>query len=266
MFYRKEGDELKLISETADYAMKENIRSVLKSLGLTSSATSAFLALVSRPYASATTICNEARIPDSKVYYALEELRSKGMITVQYGTPNLYKALSPKEALANLKKQLTQEHMEKIQRADDLAEKLEAVHARAQGSDEVELAYIIKGRRNVLGKMTELIANAKKEITALISDKNILEEMTDPLRRASERGVEVGLAIPLTQVKKAGIKGIGEVKRLICECCVLVSDRRTLLVISSWRSSDMHAMMTQDRSLITMTLQNFTNPTCCTRT
>lgn len=254
------------MSEPADEALKENIRSSLKSLGLTSTGASVFLALVSRPNASAATICNEAGVPDSKVYYALEELQSKGMIVVQFGTPNLYKALSPKEALASLRKRLTEEHIEKIQRVDDLAEKLEAVHSRAQGSDEVELAYIIKGRRNVLGKMTELVAGARKEITALISDQKILKEIKDPLYRAGERGVEVNLAIPSTQMKKAATKGIGQLKRLHCDCCILVADRRILFAISNWRSSDMHAMMTQDKSLITMTLQNFTNPSCCTGT
>jgi len=254
------------MDEPADEALKENVRSGLKSLGLTSASASVFLALIPRSNASATTICNEAGVPDSKVYYALEELQSKGMITVQHGAPNLYKALSPKEALANLKKRLTEEHLEKVERADDLAEKLEAMRSRARGSDEVELAYIIKGTRNVLGKMIELIADARKEITALISDQRILQEVKDPLHKASERGVEVNLAIPPTQMKKVGAKAIGQLRQLHCECCVLVTDRRTLFAISNWRSSDMHAMMTQDRSLITMTLQNFTNPSCCTRT
>lgn len=252
-------------SESAEEILKEDIRSGLKALGLTSGAASVLLALASRPNASATTICNEAGIPDSKVYYALEELRSKGMITVQYGTPNLYKALSPREALANLKRQLTEEHTERIQRADDLIEKLEAINARSGGSDEVELAYIIKGEKNVLGKMNELIANAKKEIVALISGPGILKEIRDSLARAKEKGVKVGLAVPLAQIRKAGVKDLGEVKQLRCECCVLVADQRILLVVSNWDSSDIHAMMTRDRSLITMTLQNFTNPSCCIR-
>jgi len=254
------------VGERAEEALKGSIRSSLKSLGLTSTGASVLLALISRPTASAAAICSESGVPDSKVYYALEELQSKGMITVQYGTPNLYKALSPKEALASLKKRITDEHVEKMQRVDDLAENLEAVHSRARGADEVELAYIIKGTTNVLRKMTELIAGARKEITALISDRKILQEIKDSLHRAGGRGVEVSLAIPSTLIKKAGIRGIGQLKRLHCECCILVTDRRTLIAVSSWRSSDMHAMMTQDRSLITMTLQNFTNPRCCTGT
>lgn len=256
---------MRSVTEPAEKTLKEDIRSSLRSLGLTSTAASAFLALMSRPQASATTICNEAGIPDSKVYYALEELQSKGMITVQYGTPNLYKALAPREALASLKKQLTKEHMEKNQIVEDLGQKLEAVHARAQGSDDVELAYIIKGTRNVLAKMTEILSSSRKEIVALICDGGILQKVRDSLQKAGERGVEVRLAIPSTQLKKMKIEGIQELRRLRCECCVLVSDRRTLVVVSNWRSSGMHAMLTQDKSLITMTLQNFANPACCTK-
>ena len=265
MSYELEVDQLKQQSETVDETVRENIRSALRSLGLTSSASSTFLALLSRPYASASTICNEAGIPDSKVYYALEELRSKGMITVQFGTPNLYKALSPREALTNLKQQLTQDYAEKNQKIDDLFQRLEAVRSKMQGSDEMELAYIIKGARNVVGKMNELIANARKDVTALISDPHMLEQIKEALLKAEERGVKVSLAAPSQQIKRKGLDQIGDVKRLHCECCVLVVDQRTLLAVSNWRSENMHAMMTQDKSLITMTLQNFNNPACCTR-
>jgi len=250
----------------SDQVLKENVRSALKALGLTSSASSAFLALISRPSASATTICNEAGIPDSKVYYALEELQSKGMITVQYGTPNLYKAVSPKEALSRLKDQLTQDHVEKLHKADALLQMLEALHLRAQGSSDVELAYIIKGTGNVLEKMKNLIQDAKREIIALIFSPKILQEIREPLLKADERGVSVGLAIPSSQIRKTPIKGLRQVKHLRCECCALVVDQRTLLTVSNWNSSNIHAMMTQDRSLITLAIQNFTNPSCCTRT
>jgi len=245
--------------------LKENVRSALKALGLTSSAASAFLTLITRPSASATTICNEAGIPDSKVYYALEELQSKGMITVQHGTPNLYKAVSPKEALSRLKDQLTQDHDEKLHRADDVVQMLETLHLRAQGSDEVELAYIIKGTGNVLEKMKNLIQDAKREIVALICSPKILQDIREPLLKADARGVSVGLAIPSSQIKKTRIKELQQVRHLRCECCILAVDQRILLTVSNWNSRDMHAMMTQDRSLITMALQNFTNPACCTK-
>jgi len=251
---------------SSDQVLKENIRSALRSLGLTSSASSAFLTLISRPSASATTICNDAGIPDSKVYYALEELQSKGMITVQHGTPNLYKAFSPKEAMSRLKDQLTQDHVEKLHKADELLQMLETVHLRAKGSSEVELAYIIKGTGNILEKMKSLIQDAKREIIALIFSPKILQEIREPLLKAEERGVKVGLAIPSSQIRKTPIKELRQVRHLRCECCALVVDQRTLLTVSNWNSGDIHAMMTQDRSLITLAIQNFTNPACCTRT
>jgi len=266
MSYKKRVDALRLVSETADDTIRKNVRSNLRSLGLTSSAASTFLALVSCSPTSATTICNGARIPDSRVYCALEELRSKGMITVQFGTPNLYKALSPKGVFTNLKQQLTREHTEKIRRLEDLAQKIEVVRKRTQGSNEIELAHIIKGARNILGKMNKLIASAKKETTALISDPDALKGPKDGLIGAEERGVNIRMAAPSAQTRKAGIKELGVMRQLRCERCVLVVDQRTLLTVSNWKSGDMHAMMTRDSSLITMALRNFTNPICCVKT
>jgi sugar-specific transcriptional regulator TrmB len=251
------------MSGAVEEVLREDIRSGLRGLGLSSSAASALVALMSRSSASATAICNEAGIPDSKVYYALEELRSKGMITVQYGTPNLYRALSPREALANLKRQLAEEYAEKARRADELARKLEAIRVKAGGSGEVELAYIIKGERNVLGRMNELIANARREVVALISGGAVLEKILRSLHDADRRGVKIYLAAPKTLLRKISVKDLGEVRRLLCECCMLAVDQSILLVVSNWNSSDMHAMMTQDRSLIALAARNFSNPNCC---
>ena len=77
-------------------SVREGLISELKALDLSTIAAKTYLALLYKPGASASFLCNETGVPDSKIYYALNELSKKGMIVVQEGTPNTYRALHPK--------------------------------------------------------------------------------------------------------------------------------------------------------------------------
>ncbi|MFQ6074682.1 MAG: helix-turn-helix domain-containing protein [Candidatus Bathyarchaeia archaeon] len=66
-----------------------------------------------QPPTSAGALCKETGIPDFKIYYALDELHKKGMVAVQYGKPKLYRALRSREAMGNLKHQLSDEHQKR---------------------------------------------------------------------------------------------------------------------------------------------------------
>jgi sugar-specific transcriptional regulator TrmB len=102
--------------EKINQSVIESFTSKLKALGLSTYAARTYLALLSHPYASAVFLCNETSIPDSKIYYALNELSKKGIIVVQRGTPNIYKPIHPKEAINNLKQQLMEDLNQKITR------------------------------------------------------------------------------------------------------------------------------------------------------
>ena len=73
---------------------------------------------------TASALCNQTKIPDSKIYYALDSLSKKGMLTVQQSTPSIYRATAPNEAITNLKQQLKDQLEEKMKQADIIITKL----------------------------------------------------------------------------------------------------------------------------------------------
>lgn len=73
----------------------------------------------------------ETAIPDSKIYYALDGLSKKGMIVVQQGNPSVYKAMHPKEAIANLKQQLIDNLNEKMREAGIMVDQLSPIYDSA---------------------------------------------------------------------------------------------------------------------------------------
>jgi sugar-specific transcriptional regulator TrmB len=243
---------------------KEKILSQLKELGLSTYEAATYMALLTHPHIPASKLCKETGIPDSKIYYGLDGLLKKGMVIVQRGVPNIYSAVHPKEAIANLKNQLMKTLNEKMERADALINVLSPLYEHAEKPQEIELAYIIRGQRNIIKKMNTLLQSAKKEITLLISHPSIMQSLKTSLDNAKERKVTLNLAVTKEVLKKEILAEFGSVKLLRCPCTMLIVDMETLLTVSSWTEEKSRAILTQDLGLVTVSREYYSNPQCCT--
>jgi sugar-specific transcriptional regulator TrmB len=215
---------------------------------------------------SASTLCKETGIPDSKIYYALDGLSKKGMITVQKGNPNIYVPMPPKEAINNLKNQLDENLKEKIKEADVLVDMLTPMYESTEKSGELEVAYIVRGQKNIINRMKSIIETTRKEITIFISFPEVLRGLKEMLRDAKERrGVRLNIAVTQEVFDKEDCTELGEIRLLCCSVDslgMLISDMKTLLTVSDWM--DGAALLTQDRNLIRVSKDYFDSPSCCT--
>jgi len=246
--------------EKIDPSVKENLISEFKTLGLSALASKAYLALLSKSSASASLLCKETGIPDSKIYYAVSELSRKGMIIVQNGTPNTYKAINPKEAIGNLKQQLSENLSKQLSRADDLAVSLSPIFESAEGKEEIELAYVVRGQRNISRKMKDLINSAKKDILLLISEEDLWDWLSSSLAKVDDN-IEVKIAIPRKLRQNRSLKGKILTKILECPVNIVISDMKMLITVSSWENEV--AIMTNDKALMSMSMEYYENPKCC---
>ncbi len=221
------------------------------------------------PNITAGTLCKETGIPDSKIYYALDGLSKKGMIEVQKGNPNIYLPTSPKEAVANLKNQLTENLNEKLKEADVLVDMLTPIHESAERPDELEVAYIIRGQKNIISRMKALIETARKEITVFISYPAVLKGLKEALIEAKEkRGVTLNIALTQEVYENENASDLGDIRLLCCSpdsvstVGMIISDMKTLLTVSDW--SEESALLTQDQNLIRIARNYYNSPSCCT--
>jgi len=248
------------ITETT---VRDRIASRLKELGLSTHEALAYIALVTHPNITASTLCKETNIPDSKIYHALDGLSKKGMLVVQQGNPNVYRPISPKEAVANLKQQLTEQVNEKLKEADVLVDLLTPMYDSAEKPDELELAYIIRGQRNILNRMKALINEARKEITIFVSYPLMLKELQEPLIEAKRRHVKINIGVTKEVLKNWDPSELDEVKLLLCPCSMLISDMKTLLTVSNW--TEEVAVLTQDQNLMRVCRDYYDTPKCCSK-
>jgi sugar-specific transcriptional regulator TrmB len=249
---------------------RDRIVSRLKELELSTHEALVYLTLLTHSNITASTLCKETGIPDSKIYFALDGLSKKNMLIVQRGNPNIYLPMPPKEAVVNLKQQLTERLDEKIKEADFLADMLTPLYESVAKPEELEVAYIIRGQKNIINRMKTLIASARKEITIFISHPIVLNGLRQPLIEAKEkRRVKLKIAMTREVLEKEDSSNLGEIRLLNCQIGqyveslgMLITDMRTLITLSDWFEEV--AMLTQDQNLIRVCRDYFDNPACCT--
>ena len=147
---------------------------------------------------TASALCKATGIPDTKIYYALEGLTEKGMLIVRIGNPKVSTVCPPKEAIANLKRRLTERLNEELKEADVLVDMLSPIYESAEKTEELEVAYIIRGQNNITNRLKALIENARKEVTLFVAHPTLFKELRPTLREAQEKR-RIRLNIAMTE-------------------------------------------------------------------
>ena len=242
---------------------RDRIIAQLKELELSTYEATVYAALITHPTMTASALCKETGIPDTKIYYALEGLSEKGMLTVRMGNPKIYRPVPPKEAIANLKQRLTERLNEKLKEADVLVDMISPIYESAEKPDELEVAYIIRGQNNLINRMKALIETAHREVTLFVSYPALFKDLKLSLQQAQEkRRIKLNIAMTEEMLKTEDFKGLGDVRQLCCPVTLLISDLKTLITVSDWVEES--AMLSQDQNLIRVARDYYDNSMCYT--
>jgi sugar-specific transcriptional regulator TrmB len=172
--------------------------------------------------------------------------------------------MPPREAIANLKEQVTQTLNGKIREADLLIDVLTPIYESAEKSEELEIAYIIRGQKNIINRLNALVETARKEVTIFISHPAVFKELKESLLLAKEKHrVKLNIAATQEVLEREDFSDFDETRLLRCSVGgMLISDMNTLLTLSDW--FDEVATLTQDQNLIRVCRDYYDNPACCT--
>lgn len=169
------------LDEPHDLAVQQ-----LESLGLSSYAARTFVALVSLGNGTARDISDVSDVPRTRVYDAIDEIQSHGLVDVQQTTPKRFWAVSP---------ETTGRHFEQDyqHRVNLMLEALGALESTAR-SEEQRGVWTVTGRETVTERVIDFIESASEEIVYMSVAALLTEEVIDSLRAASERGVSIKFA------------------------------------------------------------------------
>ena len=158
------------------------LRAHLRRFGLSEKEVDTYLTLLEHGEATASTIADIAGVSKRYVYSVSETLADRGFVAVtDHVVPTTIRALPPEEVVDEL-----------VRDAEAMRPALEARHTSTNPStDNFE---IIKSRVTVLKRVRSFIDDADEELTLSIP-LDVLNEVADALRAASDRGVLVVLLV-----------------------------------------------------------------------
>ena len=139
-----------------------SVKRGLQRLGLTKDEAKTFLTLLSLSDASASSLCKKTRIHNSKIYYILESLERLGLIFVREGTPKIYTALHPIDALENLKNLSIENYKKKMALFDKVTLLLSSNYQAA----ETPTTFTFKDKYVFFHQMKEMIDETLSSLKA----------------------------------------------------------------------------------------------------
>lgn len=180
-------------------------------------------ALLSRGTSTAGELSDIANVPRSRSYDILESLEKKGFVIMKIGKPIKYIAVSPKEIVDRVKKNVRQDSDERLKRLEDLKGtdvigELNNLHT--QGIELVEpseLSGSLKGRHNLYNHMELTIKGAEDTVTIMTTTQGLLrkiEGMKPVFEQLKKKGVKVRIAAPLNKETIPALKDLGNVAEI----------------------------------------------------
>ena len=249
-----------LLEEAARPSVKE-IGATLRDLGLGGYAADAFCALVRVPQATAGDLVLKTGIPDSKIYYALDELAEKGLIEVQAGKPKTYRPLPPREMEARLSRMLEAKHDRERGAVKRVAALIEPLRASTK-SPATDLAFIVKGLPNVVARAQSMIGSARREVVVLASDEVFFRKVEGDLVKAGRRKVNLRIAVPDIRIEK-DLEKFAELRSIVCNCMILVVDGQQVLTVTRTGENEAYGITSTDETLVRLGMEYWESPRCC---
>lgn len=183
----------------------------LREFGLSEYAGRAYLALLDLGIAEARDVSSLSKVPQAKIYHVLEQLHEKGLVVVLPEFPKKYAPVPFQEYLDRLYEEHTKAASTIEQARDEVAELFRVVGDTDVGDR--GFFTVLRGRRNVLSKIDEMLASTKRDLVVLgtVGGAGRMAASLPPMERARERGVALRLLVPLDA---STLKPAGELARL----------------------------------------------------
>jgi sugar-specific transcriptional regulator TrmB len=217
---------------------------------------------------TASEIAKLSGVARTDSYYYLSSLLAKGVLRTTFDRPQRYQALSYKESV---------EHLIKVKTANlgAVSEKKEYYHGLiSQILDNVvqhketdkDVYQVVVGKEPLVAKIHSLIQTAKKEITLLLSEEEVMilyrNNLVDELHKSVSRGVKVNIKTPSTNISNYIKSEDNTAQKISLEVinnsspvgCIIFDGEEMITFIESntkgFRDSGIRVFYTNNRKLI----------------
>ena len=214
--------------------IQKETQSRLREIGLNTYESKIWAALLSRKVSTAGELSDIANVPRSRSYDVLESLEKKGFVIAKKGKPIKYTAVSPDEAIENVKKRVRREAEQKLKgAARELIIELSLLHSKsAEILDSHEIVGALKGRENFYNQFFATAGKSKNNLT-IIAAGSAMEEIVKNIgviKKLSENGVKIKIFAPKTMLHEtAELSKYSKLDELHTSMRVCIADKREMV-------------------------------------
>jgi sugar-specific transcriptional regulator TrmB len=155
----------------------------LQNLNFTQYESRAYLSLLEQGNITGYELAKNSGIPASKIYAVLSKLMEKEIILALDTEPVKYTPLPPKEVFSRLKGDY-------LDTVNNLDTRLDEIYNKQKLSN--NYIWNISGRKSILRRVCEFIADAKKQIFLSVWDEEV-EEIKKALIAANAKNVKISI-------------------------------------------------------------------------
>ena len=236
----------------------EPLVNLMITAGLAQSQAQVFLELVKKKETTASNLCRATGVKSSRIYNILSELEQIGLIMVLNTSPKHYIVVPLAEGLHNLQELLDKEFNKKKDAIKELNLRLTPLFD-STASIPSAMAFIIKGRKNIISKIHHELSKVEKEILIRFPSPKLYFEFEPVLLELQTAGIKINAGLcqfSINELREESTR-IPELPLTVCkrccDCFYLMIDQNYLLSVSNWTSPSMYAIWTSDTSLINIT-------------
>ncbi len=167
----------------------ENIIKFLQGLGLNEYEAKAYSALSMTGPMKAGDIAKESGVPQSKIYWVLDDLIEKQFVEVAEGKPKEYRATAADVAL----RRLVEEKEKSITSVKSELREMSGYLKPVKGGEAMSGIWTVRGRNWVefFNKASEMIAKSRKYVYGVTRDFSRSAKLAEMVQSATKRGVKV---------------------------------------------------------------------------
>lgn len=257
-------DEFKVSNPNID--IENSLVSELQKLDLTLNEARILLFLMTHGNSTASDVSRHTGIQRTETYNYISTLLAKGVVFSTFDRPQKYYALQINEVIECLV-QTKQNALQSIaEKKKDYQEMVEAILSNTvvPDSDKKESYQIVMGENSINAKIKRMLADAKEEVTVLVTDRNLVNlyhaEITDQLIQLTSKGVRVKLRTPcknandyINSEEKTSIS-LKTTTKVVPVNFVLVDNKDIILLLesNSFKKSELCGFYTNNLSMISV--------------
>lgn len=263
-------DEFKVSNPNSE--IENSLISELQKLDLTLNEARILLFLMTHGNSTASDVSRHTGIQRTETYNYISTLLSKGVVFSTFDRPQKYYSLQMDEVidcLVQTKQNALQSIAEKKKGFQELVDTIVSstvVHE----SDKKESYQIVMGENSINSKIKRMLADAKEEVTILVTDRNLVNfyhaEITDQLIQLTSKGIRVKLRTPCKNAtdyingeneegrKTSSAISLKTTAKVVPVNFVLVDNKDIILLLesNSFKKSELCGFYTNNLSMISV--------------